>query len=61
METDFRASIGSTSREKAINRIILFPIDGNSDSTNHNEGFAKKIRFHYTEKLLSPVEISKKN
>ena len=39
---------------------MLFPIDRNSDSTSQNEGFVKKIRFHYAEKLLSPAGISKK-
>ena len=52
--------MASTSRKKALNKIILFPIDRNSDSTNQNEGFVKKVRFHYAEKLLSPAEISKK-
>ena len=28
--------------------------------TRQNEGFVKKIRFHYAEKLLSPAGISKK-
>ena len=50
----------STNRKKAANKIILFPIDRNSDSTSQNEGFVKKIRFHYAEKLLSPAGISKK-
>ena len=50
----------SISRKKAVNKIILFPIDINSDSTNQNEGFVKKIRFHYAGKLLSPGRISKK-
>ena len=48
----------SISREKAVNKIILFPIDTNSDSTSQNEGFVKKIRFHYAGKLLSPAGIS---
>ena len=51
----------SISRTKAVNKIILFPIDINSDSTSQNEGSAKKIRFHYAGKLLSPAEISKKH
>ena len=51
----------STSRKKAVNKRILFPIDRNSDSTSQNEGFVKKIRFHYAEKLLSPTGISKKH
>ena len=50
----------SISRKKAVNKIILFPIDINSDSTSQNEGFVKKIRFHYAGKLLSPSGISKK-
>ena len=40
----------STSRNKAVNKRILFPIDKNYDSTSQNEGFVKKIRFHYAEK-----------
>ena len=53
----------SIGRKKAVNKLILFPIYINSDSTNQNEGFVKKIRFHYAdaEKLLSPAGISKKN
>ena len=50
----------STSRKKAVNKKILFPIDKNFDSTSQNEGFVKKIRFKYAEKLLSPAGISKK-
>ena len=50
----------STSRKKAANKRILFPIDRNSDSTSQNEGFVKKTRFHYAEKLLSSAGISKK-
>ena len=50
-----------TSRKKAVNKKMLFPIDRNFDSTSQNEGFVKKTRFHYVEKLLlSPAEISKK-
>ena len=41
--------------------MMLFPIDTNSDSTSQNEGFVKKIRFHYAGKLLSPAGISKKH
>ena len=52
--------MASTNRKKAVNKRILFPIDKNSDSTSQNEGFVKKIRFHYTKNLLSPTEISKK-
>ena len=53
----------SIGRKKAVNKIILFPIYINSDSTSNNEGFVKKIRFHYAdaEKLLSPAGISKKH
>ena len=50
----------STSRKKTVNKRILFTIDKNSDSTSQNEGFVKKIRFHYAKKLLSPAERSKK-
>ena len=50
----------STSRKKVINKRTLFPINRNSDSTSQNERLTKNIRFHYTEKLLSPAGISKK-
>ena len=50
----------STSKKKAVNKTILFQIDKNSDSTSLNEGFVKKVRFHYAEKLLSPEGTSKK-
>ena len=50
----------STRRKKAVYKRILFPIDRNSYSTSQNEGLIKNIRFHYTEKLLSPAGISKK-
>ena len=50
----------STSRKKAVNKRILLPIDRNSDSTSEIEGFIKNIRFHYSEKLLSPAGIFKK-
>ena len=56
MERTFRA----TSRKKAVNKRILFPIDRNSDFTSQNEGFFKKVRFHYAEMLPSPAGISKK-
>ena len=52
METDFRANNGVHKQKKAVNKRILFPIDENSDFTSQNEGFIKKIRFHYAEKLL---------
>ena len=49
----------STSRKKAaVNKRILFPIEGLFPS--QNEGFVKKICFHYVEKLLSLARISKK-
>ena len=51
----------STSRKKAVNKRILFLIDRNYDTTSLNEGFVKKISFHYAEKLLSPAGISKKS
>ena len=61
METDFFWLImASPSRKKALDKIILFPIDRNSGSTNQKKGFVKNIRFQYAEKLLSPAEISKK-
>ena len=50
----------STSKKKAVNKSILFPIDRNSDSTSQNGGFVKKIRFRYAEKPLSPEGKSKK-
>ena len=50
----------STRRKKAVNKIILFPIDRNSHSTSQNERFIKKMLFHYAKRLLSPVGISKK-
>ena len=50
----------STDRKKAVNKKILFSIDRNFESTNQNEGFVKKIRFYYAEKLLSPAGISRK-
>ena len=50
----------STSIKKSVNKRILFPEDRNPDSTSQNEGFVKKIRFRYTEKLLSLAGISKK-
>ena len=53
--------MASTSRKKAVNKRILFPIDKNSDSTSQNERFVKQIRFHYTKNLLSPTEIFKKH
>ena len=59
-ETDFRASNGFHKQKKTVNKRTLFPIGRNSDSISQNEGFVKKIRFHFAEKLLSPAEISKK-
>ena len=58
METDIRAN---NSFHKQENKRILFPLDKNSDSISQNEGFVKNIRFHYAEKLLSTVGISKNN
>ena len=49
-----------TNRKKLVNKIILFLKDRNSDSITQNEGFVKKIRFYYAEKLLLPVGICKK-
>ena len=60
-ETEFRANNGFHKQKKAVNKIIPFPIDINSDSTSQNKEFIKKIRFHYAGKLLSPAGISKKN
>ena len=57
METDIRANNGFHKQE---NKIIRFPLDKNLDSISQNMGFAKKIRFQYTEKLLSLAGISKK-
>ena len=56
METDIRVNNGF---HKQGNKRILFPLDKNSYSISWNEGFIKKIRFHYAEKLLSPAGISK--
>ena len=50
----------STSRKEVVNKRILFPIERNSDFTSQNEGFVKKMYFHYAVKLLSPAGISKK-
>ena len=47
-------------RKKAINKKKLFTIGRNSGFTWQNEEFVKKIRFHYTEKLLSPAGIHNK-
>ena len=44
---------------KALNKKILFPLDGKSVSTSRNEDFVKK-RFHLTEKLFSQAGISDK-
>ena len=60
MESEFRANNGFHKQKKAVNKRILFYMDRNSDSTSQNEGFVKKICFHYAEKLLSPARISKK-
>ena len=58
VETDIRTNNGF---HKLENERILFPLDKNSDSISQNEGFVKNIRFHYAEKLLSTVGISKNN
>ena len=60
VEMVFRANNGFHNQQKAVNKRILFPIDRNSDPTSQNEGFVKRIRFHYAEKLLSPPGISTK-
>ena len=60
METDLELIMVSTSRKKAVNKRILFPIDGNSYSTAQYEGFVIKIRFHFAEKLHSQARVSKK-
>ena len=60
METDFRVNNGFHKQKRSVNKRILFSIDRNPDSTTQNEGFVKKIRFHYGEKLLSPAGVSKK-
>ena len=44
-------------RKKAVNKIILFPLNKNSGFTSRNEGFVKKMRFRYAEKLLSTAGI----
>ena len=58
---EFRGNKGFCKQNEAVNKRILFPIDRNSDSNSQNEGFVKKIHFHYAEKLLSLAGISKKN
>ena len=54
VETDIMANNGLHKQENK--RILL---DKNSNSISQNEGFAKKIRLHYAENLLSPAGISK--
>ena len=57
----FKGTLTSAQRKLSLELImvsILLPIDINSDSTSQNEGFVKKIRFHYAGKLLSPAGIS---
>ena len=59
----FKGTLTSARRKLSLELImvsILLPVDINSDSTSQNEGFVKKIRFHYAGKLLSPAGISKK-
>ena len=61
METKFNANNGfHKQKKKTVNKRILFPIERNSDSTSLNEGFVIKIRFHFSEKMLSRAGISKK-
>ena len=60
METDFRANNGFCKQKKAVNKTILLLMKRNSDSISQNEGFVKKIHFHYAEKLLSLGGLSKK-
>ena len=43
-------------QKKALNKSTSFIINRKSISTSQNEGFVKKIRFHWTEKLL-PFEL----
>ena len=60
----FKGTLTSARRKLSLELImvsILLPVDINSDSTSQNEGFVKKIRFHYAGKLLSPAGISKKH
>ena len=57
VETDIGANNGFHKQE---NKIMRFPLDKNIDSISQNMGFVKKIRFYYTEKLLSSSGISKK-
>ena len=47
METEFKANNGFNKQKKTLNKRILFPTDKNSDFASKNEGFVKKIRFHY--------------
>ena len=60
-EREFRANNGFHKQKKAVNKLILFPIDIISDSTSQNETFVQKIRFHYAKKRLAPAGISKKH
>ena len=46
--------------KKAVNKKILFPIDKNSDSTSQNQGFVKKISFHYAESCYHRQKYLKK-
>ena len=50
----------STSKRKAVNKRILLSVDKIFDPTCQNEGFVKKIRFHYAERPLSLGGKSKK-
>ena len=58
---NFRAVDAFHKKKKAVNKRILFPKDKNSDSKSQNEGFVKKTRFQYAEKLVLPAVISEKN
>ena len=58
MAADFRAN-HFDKQKKTVSKRILFTLDKNP--INQDEGFAKKIRFHYTEKMLLPAGISKKS
>ena len=44
-ETEFRANNGFHKQKKAVNKMILFSIDINSDSNSQNEGFVQKNTF----------------
>ena len=53
-EMDFRANSGFRKKKgKTVNKRILLPLDKKFDSLSRNGGFVQKMRFHYTEKLIS--------